>query len=246
MTPQETKFILRTHRADGRYPAGDPLFAEALAETERTPELAAWLEREHALDETVANKLDAIQPPADLRDQILAGARASRLQRRWWQNPFWLSAAAAIILVAAIAPFMRHRGAPLLSAATLTEFALTDLAKDNHDHTAVPPAAFAIFEKLSADPRAFTASLGVDFYRMRETGCTKFIVNGQDVFEVCVERDGKWYHLYAMRRSNTAAPPSALPTITEHGRLTAATWSTESTIFTLATNEGMDALRAVI
>ena len=100
MNNQEAKFILGAYHADGR-DAGDPMFAEALGQAARDPELSAWLEGNRKFDTVMAEKLGEIRPPAELRAAILAGGQASRPRRRWWTNPLWLGAA-AVIAVAAI------------------------------------------------------------------------------------------------------------------------------------------------
>jgi len=245
MTPQQAKFILRAHRADGRYAPDDPVFAEALAEAARSPELTAWLEHEHALDATVAHKLDAIQPPPGLRETILAGARVSRVGRRWWQNPFWLVAAAAIAVVASVTPFLRSGGRTHALEHALVEFALRDSADKNHQHGSSSAAARAMFAALRDDPRPLTSGHAPDFEAMRQAGCKRFELDGHEIFEVCVVRDSRWFHLYVARRDPAARVP-AHTTITERGSVAVASWSTATTTYTLASPAGRDALRALI
>ncbi len=245
MNPRESKFILRVHRADGRYAPDDPLFAEALQEVDRTPELAVWLELEHALDATVANKLDGIQPPVGLRETILAGARASRLGRRWWQQPWGLAAAAAVAFVGALVPSLlsRLRHPPLEHA--LVEFALQDAANPNH-HGSSSDAAQALSESLEDQARPLTGGTTPDFETMRQAGCKRFTIAGREVFEVCVARDGRWFHLYAARRPERPAPPPGPVTITERGAVVLASWSTDTTLYVLAGTSGQGALRKLI
>ena len=47
MTNQEAKFTLSAYRANGQ-DAGDPAFAEALAQAKQDPALGAWLARAQA------------------------------------------------------------------------------------------------------------------------------------------------------------------------------------------------------
>ena len=82
MNSTEAKFILQARRPDGADDA-EPRFAEALEQARRDPALAAWLAREQAFDAAVAEKLRSTQPPAGLREAILAGAKVSR------PLPFW-------------------------------------------------------------------------------------------------------------------------------------------------------------
>src|SRR6185295_12013962 len=101
MNNQEAKFILGAYRPDGS-DATDPMFAEALTMVERDPELRDWLERQRAFDRAVAAKVRAIVPPAELREAILAGGRASRPRRLWWTNPVVLVAAAAMVVLGVV------------------------------------------------------------------------------------------------------------------------------------------------
>jgi hypothetical protein len=247
MNSEEAKFILRNHRADGRYAPDDPVFREALAEVERSPELAAWFAGEHTFDETVANKIDAIQPPPGLRETILAGARASRLGRRWWQNPFWLVAAAAIVVISTLIPFRSSDGSTRQIEHALAELALNDAGNKDHQHGSPSPAAKALFASLRDGAGPLTAAGNApDFATMREAGCKSFTLDGREVYEVCVVRNGRWFHLYATRRTGPSQNASSHPTITERGRVAVATWSTDTTIYTLASASGRDALSGLI
>ena len=53
MKNQEAKFILGAYRPDGQ-DAGDPVFAEALSQAERDPDLRTWFERGRKFDTTVS------------------------------------------------------------------------------------------------------------------------------------------------------------------------------------------------
>ena len=118
MNNQQAKFILGAYRPDGR-DATDAAFAEALAQTERDPELRQWLERQRAFDTAVVGRLRAVAPPVELKQAILAGVRASRPRAAWWLAPRWLAAAAAMAVLAGV-------GAVIVSAqkkSGLSEFA---------------------------------------------------------------------------------------------------------------------------
>jgi anti-sigma-K factor RskA len=101
MTHHEARFILGACRPDGR-DAADPMFTEALALAERDPELRRWFERQRSLDATLAAKLQQVAPPAELREAIMAGVRASQPRRPWWAHRGWLAAAAAIAIIATV------------------------------------------------------------------------------------------------------------------------------------------------
>lgn len=196
MNNQEAKFILGAYRPGGR-DAGDPMFVAALKQAQADPALAAWFAREQAHDAAVAAKLGGIAPPAGLREAILAGTRASRAPaspRRWW---VWssLAAAAAVVLTWTLAgPALEARA----GERRLEKFVLADVANDaaHHGGGDEVKALQAILGKSSTK---LGTSLPVDFAALEATGCRTLRFAGRDVVEVCFERQGHWFHLYAMR-----------------------------------------------
>lgn len=245
MKTPDAKFILRAHRADGRYRTEDPLFSEALAEAARDPALGDWLAREHALDASVACQLDTIQPPAGLRDAILVGARASRLPRRWWRRPAWLAAAASLAVMLAVSGTLLRRGHPDTPAVTLAEFGLDQLAFVRHSHPRGEGVA-SLEAMLSTRTEPLCRGLGLDCAELARRGCRELDFGGQRVYEVCFRRNGLWYHLYVSTRNTESITPGAAPQIVERNGLTAALWAEGSTVFALATTAGADALRSVL
>lgn len=106
MTQDEAKAILQSCLASDREPA-DERMAEALSMLERDSELATWFENEMSFDATVREKLAEVAPPPGLKARILAQAPATgqtpipfpAQERRWWQNPKFISLAACIIII---------------------------------------------------------------------------------------------------------------------------------------------------
>jgi hypothetical protein len=245
MAPDTARFILRAHRDDGRYRREDPLFADALGAADSSPELTAWLESEHALDAIVAHKLDGIVPPAGLRDTILAGARASRRQRRWWQAPGWLALAASLAVAGPLILVQVSQPPPPSRDAAMLEWVFTDAADPRHDHGFSSPEAHALFASLRASAGPLTGGRAPDFATLRDAGCKRFSVGGREIVEICVVRNGRWFHLYATPRHGADNAPSP-PVVTERGPVAVATWSTASTTYALASVYGRDALTDLI
>jgi hypothetical protein len=78
MDIEQARHILNAHRP-GRDDAEDrALFEEALAQTERDPELAEWFAEQSRLDDLMRDALRNVEPPADLLAAILASAKTSR------------------------------------------------------------------------------------------------------------------------------------------------------------------------
>jgi hypothetical protein len=246
MKAQDAKFILRAHRADGRYRADDPLFAEAQAAAASDPALADWLQHEHALDGAIAEKLEGVCPPAGLRDAILVGARASQLSRRWWRNPVWFAAAASIAVVLAIGTIVTRPTPARATATDLAEFSIDQLAFERHQHARSAGVA-ALEASLSASAEPLCQSLGLDCARLAEHGCLELSFAGQRVYEVCFQRNGHWYHLYVTTRPAGEADARDMPPrLVERNGYAAAMWSRGATVFAVATKAGPEALESVL
>ena len=83
--------------------AGDPLFADALREAERNPELAAWFAEMQQMDALLSEKLHRVSPPADLKERILLGRPASAAANTptlTWRRA--LATLAALLIVGAL------------------------------------------------------------------------------------------------------------------------------------------------
>jgi hypothetical protein len=247
MKNQEAKFILGTYRANGQ-DADDPMFADALSQAQRDPELQGWLRRQQAFDTAVAAKLHEVPPPGELREAILAGARASRPRPVWWMNRAWLGAAAAVLIVAAISVVtLRTRSGP--SVSELAAFALQDLADAHDQHVGFPPEFAALQDQLGAarSTVAAAAAAGVDLDELRRKNCRSVRISGREVFEICFRRDGTWYHLYAARREDFASSPArAEPLFASRGEFAGTAWADAKHVYALVTHGSEAALRRLI
>lgn len=246
MTAQDAKFILRAHRADGRYRSDDPLVLEALAAAANDPALADWLAREQALDATIGAKLDGIAPPPGLRDAILVGSRASRVARPWWRKPAWLGVAASVAILLTIGTVLTRPTPARATPTDLAEFSLDQLAFERHVHQRGDEVA-ALEASLAACTEPLCGSALLDSAHLAPKGCTELSFGGNRVYEICFKRNGQWYHLYVTTKT---APDDGeveeSPRFVERYGLAAAMWSRGSTVFALATKAGPEALKAVL
>jgi hypothetical protein len=245
MNNQEAKFILGAYRPNGS-DASDARFAEAMAQADRDPELRTWWEKQRGFDATVAVKLRDIAPPPGLRDSILAGVRASQPRRRWWSQPVWLAAAAAVVLLGAVTVSLRDgRGAPSLEQ--LTAFAVQDLAHAHGDHSGYPGELAAVQGQLVNAPGPMTQGIQLDLADLRRKNCRTVRVAGREVFEICFQRDGTWFHLYAARRSDFApGPTDPKALLAARGEYAATAWSDATHVYALVARAGVETLRRVI
>ena len=119
MNNQEAKLILQAYRPGGQ-DAADPLFAEALEQVRRDPELQKWFAKEQTLDQRIQAKLqEAIPVPLGLKANLLAQRKITQAVP-WWRQPFWLTTAAATAVVLLFATltlvWMSHSSEPQFAA----------------------------------------------------------------------------------------------------------------------------------
>jgi len=243
MNHHEAKFLLRAYRPDSG-DAGDPVFAGALDAANHDPALQAWLEREQAFDRALGAKLRGIQPPPGLRDAILAGSRASRHRRSRWKIPAWLAAAACIALAFTLFPRTR----PIEpSAREFAEFALNELATSGSGHNGHRADLSGLQAHLASASLPLSDNPGVSGDELRDADCRVIKFAGHDVFEVCFQRDGHWYHLYALRIENLApGAVDARSMLTSRGLFATTAWKDARFAYALVTHDGAEALRKLI
>jgi hypothetical protein len=246
MSHDEAKFILAACRPDGR-DRSDPAFAAALAAVERDPELRRWFEAQQAFDRTVAAKLARIAPPPGLRETILTGAKLSAPRPRLrWRQPAWLGLAAALVCGGFLAARWALRPAAF-DAPALAAAALGDLTAAHDRHEGFPVALAAVQQHLAQVPLPLGRHLRLDRTELAARRCRTVTLAGREMFEVCFERDGAWFHLYVGRRDAGSGPildPHAL--LTARGELAATAWADAENIYALVTDAGAAALRRLI
>ena len=102
MNTEEAKIILASvHHDTDRGSDNDVDQAFALLDSD--PELQAWFEQEQAFDAAVSTKLAQIDPPADLKANLVAllenNAPAAAEDKITWLRPPLMAAAAAVLLI---------------------------------------------------------------------------------------------------------------------------------------------------
>lgn len=247
MNHDEAKFLLRAQRPGGR-DAADPMFAEALGEAARDPKLKAWHEREERFDAAVAAKLGEIAPPAGLREAILAGAKASAraAEPAWWRKPAWLAMAAGVAVLMTVGLRWadgRGRGPTVDELAIV---ALQDLAHAHRGHVGRPRDLGGVQARLASMQAPMRENLALNLEDLKKRGCRSLQIAGHDVFEICFQRDGVWYHLYAMRGGRNPAGGIREAEQADGERLVAAAWSDARNSYALVTGAGREALRRVL
>jgi len=246
MNEQEAKLILQAYRPDGS-DAADPRFAEALAFAQSHPQLRAWFEQEYALDGALSAKLDSIQPPAGLRDSIIAAGLASRPRQHWWKAPVWLAAAAAVALLLSFTVRSQFSNAGGPSAQAFAAFALDDLAHHHDQHQGHPDTILDVQANLAASTTALPGHLKLDLKDLEQKHCRTARFAGRDVFEICFKREGHWYHLYATRLDGFApGAADAKSLVITKERFAATAWKDSNQIYALVASSDRDVLQRLL
>ncbi len=242
MNTTEAKFILQACRPDGQ-DSTDPHFEEAFAQARHDPALGEWLARERAFDTAVAAKLRMVQPPAELRAAILAGARMSRPQP-WWRQSRVLALAASVTLVFGLAASWTFRS-PAGDDQQLALGVMAEMSSPAH-HPVVFGGRGQLHELLASSSTRLAGGLPLDFKQLKDEGCRSLRIAGHDVLEVCFERNGSEFHLYVARGADfpgKAAPGT--PMFREQSRVAAVSWHDRNHAYVLVTDGGADSLRQV-
>lgn len=244
MKNEEAKFILGGYRANGS-DAADPVFGEALQQAQADPAMRVWFERQQRYDAIVAAKIGEITPPAGLREAILAGSKVSSVERASRHLGVWfgLAAAAAIMVIASVSLLPGRAGA---APAALADFAIQDVAFADHEtHGA---GVSALRARLAQNSTRLAEGLALDAKQLRAMGCRTLSVRGTEVFEVCFQRNGTWFHLYVA--TGGAGKPSLDKSmlLKQENKFSCATWVDAATgvRYALVTDRGMDAVKSLL
>jgi anti-sigma factor RsiW len=245
MNNEEAKFILGAYRPDGR-DATDPQFGEALAQAERDPELRRWLESQRAFDRAVSERLGAVTPPPGLRESILAGSRVSQPRRTWWANPAWWAAAAAVVVLAIVGSRMA-RAPDGDTLAGFANFAADDIVDQHDRHDGFPAGLGDVQARLAAMKEPLSRGLRLDLEELRRQRCRSVRVAGREVFELCFNRDGTWYHLYvASRGGMPAGLNEGKPLTAARGEYASVAWLDDRNVYALVARTDAAALQRLI
>ena len=242
MKNEEARFVLQAYRPNGA-DSSNAFFAEALGQADSDAELRAWFAREQAFVAAIAAKLREINPPAELRDNIIAGGRAGMWHRNTWWLPVWLGVAA--VFAALFFTVVRLRPAAPVDARQLTLFALSDAAHEELHKGIV--AGLADVEDTLGDPKTHLAhGLNVNEDDLRARGCRSVQVAGRDVFEICFKR-GDVFHLYIARTGEfkTQTDPG-IPAFQSKGGMSSVTWTAANHVYVLVSDRSMEDLRRLL
>jgi len=250
MNNEQAKFILRAYRPGGR-DAGEAVFGAALQQAQLDPALGAWFAREQAFDAAVAAKVRTVAPPAGLREAILAGARLSTprpatASRPRWRPAAWFAMAAAVAVLLTVVATRWYPAAPGPAPLDqMARFALNDPDSAHNGPHADKLGAFGAW--LQSPSSRISSVAGVDFAQLQTDHCRAVTVAGHEVFEICFQRDGGWYHLYLARAGDFGGNAGAgAPEFLQQGGRSVAAWTSRGLAYVLMTGGGPDVLRRIL
>jgi hypothetical protein len=246
MNNAQAKFVLRSYRADGS-DARDPAFREALAQADRDPSLARWLAEEMALDQALAERLNATPAPAGLVDDLLALQRIRVLPSRRAHRTAWFALAAAAMLAVSLTAWWLHT--PPLSigayARAATGFLNRPFELEVKAESLTDVQAWLLEHKGSS---AVSVPAALASASEGDVGCRSFSWRGQEVVLLCFTlENGVQAHLFVMDRTSLpdAADVRAVQ-FAQQGKWSTATWAEGNQAFVLATLGGNQALEALL
>jgi hypothetical protein len=235
MNNQEAKLILQAYRCGGQ-DASDPLFAEALEQARRDPELQNWFAEENALDARIQTSLQTAVPvPRELKSNLLALRKIIRPTPWRWFQPMKLAAAAAVLLLLGVAAFLLlpQRPAPLASFRE----AMARYSMQQHGHVTFESHDLTKIRQWLQDRGIETKfELPATLPGQAAQGCRVVDWNSQKVTMICFVLDsGEHMDLFVMDRAGLPnLPESSAPQFVEANGLMTAKWVKGDKVYLLA------------
>jgi hypothetical protein len=238
---QQAREILSLYRA-GLDAAGDPFFAEALAQARRDPELGRWFEKQCAIDAAMREKFRQIAAPAGLPQQILSERKIVR-PAIWWERPALLAAAAAAIVLAVLAGYLV--GQPSTPTFQSYRKNMAKLVSGEYKMMLETNDLSAIRQFLGKNHGASDYVLTKELEKLPGEGCALITWHGQRVSLVCLER-GHDDDLFLFIVDRSALPDPPLGQSARFARvnnMTTASWTAGDKTYVLASKGNEEDLR---
>ncbi len=247
MDNEEAKLILSTWRPGQDAGEGDALLEEALALMENDSSLADWFAQQCAMDAAMSGALSTVEPPAHLREAILASARITSFPARRRLPLAWLAAAACVVLALGVAFLLPNRSGSLSLAKLKAEIPGLTSA---HAHSFADGGGDLekIRSWLAAHGGVADFTIPAGLVNRGAVGCEVASINGTKVSILCFHLDeGRTAHLYIVDRAQMAeAPPPGTPQINQQGAYAVASWSQNGNAYFLAQQGSAEGLRQLL
>lgn len=245
MNNQEARLILQAYRPGGA-DASDPLFAEALEQARRDPELQKWFAEQNALEARLQARLEtAIPMPRGLKSDLLALRKISRPAPWWWFQPMKLAAAAAMALLLGLATLF-----PLAQKQTqLASFreTMARYSAQKQEHVVFESHDLAKIQQwLQGRGIETNFDLPAALPGRSAQGCRVVDWNGRRATMICFMLKGEHMDLFVMDRAGGPdLPDDGAPQYARAGDLMTAAWSKDGKTY-LLTGGNKELLRKVL
>jgi hypothetical protein len=245
MTCEQAQEILLLHRPSrGAEMGTEAEMAEALRMVASDPELARWLEQHREFQAQVEKQIASIEPPADLKSRILAGARISEkkesLLRR---HQVWVIAAAIVVLFA-LSDWLLSRNRDDRSFANfrsrMTEFALRSYQMDIVTNSGPVVRQFLASEGAPSD---FLLTPGLE--RLPVKGGGRLSWQNRPVAMMCFSlTNNQTAFMFVMDREAVVKEPSGIE-VAAGKDLSSVAWVKNGKVYLLAAAERPEALQSL-
>ena len=246
MNNQEAKLILQAYRPGGQ-DASDPLFADALEQARRDPELQKWFAEEQAFDTHMQARLQkAIEIPVDLKASLLAQRKAVRPKVWWWQSLRLTAATALVVLLAALAVvWLKPAGPPPFAG-------LRELAVKN-SRPAADHVSFMVQDEAKIKDWLKAQNVATDFNlpgALRASvphGCKVLDWRGHKVTMLCLMPGGSHVDLFVIDGTHFRDfQPTETAQFAKADGVTTAVWCNGDKTYVLAGNLDEQQLRKIL
>lgn len=272
MKSESIRALLEAYRP-GENLESDPQMRAALDAAARDPQLAALRAKTEEFDAAFAARVRQIQPPADLRERILAAHAAGKagsakatpalptasnpVPFRNWLHPAAFALAAVVVLSLALVftfwqrPGVAQPAAMEMQAAsagpdTFIHMAAEVLQSHRPEFRSSQPRQMVQFisDRGGSSPQNMPGQLSWD----QTVACDVVLINGQPVSIICFKSaSGGMMHMVVFQRDAFDLPaPGPLPEMQTMDNGAFAAWSENNLVHVLYSESGSDNLRSAL
>ena len=204
LTTEQAKHILLLYRPNSP-DTPDPEMREALELARQDPELAKWFGQHQAFQASVRAKLRQVEPPAQLKQALLASHKIIRPQF-FWPRPAWLAAAAIFVVLVGLARLFLSPSVPDRFGdyrETMVSAAVRVYGMDLETSDASRLRRFIAAKGAPAD---YQLTPGLERLQLQGGGLLRW--RGNPVSMICFDRGGnRMVFLFVLKRSALKDPP---------------------------------------
>ncbi|MEM8867095.1 MAG: anti-sigma factor [Verrucomicrobiota bacterium] len=268
MDREEAKNLLELCRPGIDADRQDPLIAGAFAMLDNDPELKAWFEAEQAIDARISHSLNRIEPPKELKAEILAGMRAhqppsateatnedtipfpSQPNSRNWMSALVGIAAIIVVLFVTVSVIRTEKApSPNPTFATAGVPNLVHFLSDQMDNMKgldmVGKESGPLMTYLASNGAPKPENLAQTLYDKKTLGCVIFDYNGAKLSMICFN-DEAYYHIATIDKVNITEELPSEPAFYQIGPKTFKLWQDDEQVHILTMKGTRDDLPELI